>query len=93
MALSEVITCRKCGGAIRFVDLPSGKRMPVDAAFTKIYETWPATRYYLRDGTAVEGTENATEDRLTTDCYRPHFGTCERRQARTVKANVHHDSR
>lgn len=82
MALSNVIVCRKCGAAIRFIDLQSGKKMPVDAAFTKIYETWPAERYYLRDGTQVEGSEIATPDRLKTECYRPHFGTCVRRQER-----------
>lgn len=85
MALSKELVCRKCGAAIRFIDLKSGKKMPVDAAVTTIYETWPADRYYLRDGTQVEGTENATPDRLKTDCYRPHFGTCVRRRERMRK--------
>ena len=85
MALSKVIYCKACGAAIRFIDLPSGKRMPVDAAYTEIYETWPAEKFYLTDGTQVEGMENAAQERRKTQCYRPHFGTCTKRKLRRAQ--------
>lgn len=62
--------CRSCGAAIRWVLLPGGKRMPVDAA--------PAV-----DGSVLLGANDtasvlavADRARCTAPLYKSHFATC-----------------
>ncbi len=60
-------TCRYCPAKIRWVTLPSGKRMPIDAK--------PVTVVILRqpaDGWKLNGSPWAR----TAQAWMPHFATC-----------------
>lgn len=76
MGMSDRVKCRRCGAYIRFIDLPSGKKMPVDSACLRVYETSRADFFYTREGRRVEGLVTPREDLPRTPCYRPHFASC-----------------
>lgn len=66
-------TCKSCGAAIRWVTMPSGKRMPLDAA------PHPDGHIAIHsDGlrAAVLSTIELAEYRGRVDLYRSHFATC-----------------
>ena len=76
--LSDRVKCRKCGQMIRFIDLPSGKKMPVDSPCRRVYETKPGNTFYTKEGAAVEGIQTEREDLPRVACYTPHFQNCRR---------------
>jgi len=76
-------TCSSCGAKIRFVVMPSGKRMPLDAEPVAVVgdehsHTHTATVSLCAD---KEGGQMLTKDQLQalpvgTPLYRSHFATC-----------------
>ena len=87
MGISEHCVCKKCGAGIRFIDLPEGKRVPVDAPYEMVYAytyrgAGGGETFYTAGGQKIVGDSTGWPGREKVEAYRPHFGTCARRRER-----------
>ena len=78
MSVSELGYCRNCGASIRFIDMPSGKRMPVDSVCIWVHEREGGQILFTSEGRRISGVTDALESLKTTPAYRPHWASCER---------------
>ena len=85
VALSDMLYCRNCGAPIRFIDMPSGKRMPVDAACVWVYVQEDGQILFTTEGVRVTGTTDALDVLRTTPGYRPHWVSCTRPEPKKKK--------
>ena len=67
-------TCRRCGEAIEFVELVSGRRNPVDADSLALHVLAPGVVVVTPDGRVLRGTEATRQ--TSVQGYTSHFATC-----------------
>lgn len=78
--------CSRCGKTILFIQMPSGKNMPVDARPVRYIPNPEGSVYlYERNGKRVRGDLTALESIDAPTAYLPHWGSCKALKDRPKK--------
>jgi len=77
----KTMPCRSCGAQIGFIELPSGKKMPVDPELVKTFLHplgEPKIVLVTERGRIVRGVEVSltVSDAEAVEGYVPHWSTC-----------------
>ncbi len=87
MAVSEIAHCRRCGKTIKWIDMTSGKKMPVDVPSVRVYPNkYGKDVFVTADGTIVRGDGNCCPEFIEragvkeVRGWTSHFATCRGRR-------------